>query len=62
MKVKINEELCTVDGLCSDACPEVFAVENEATKVKSEIVPKEFEEKCREAAEGCPSEAIIIED
>jgi ferredoxin len=29
---------------------------------KMEDVPEELEEKCREAAESCPVEAIIIEE
>jgi len=29
---------------------------------KMEEVPKEVEKKCREAAESCPVEAIIIEE
>ena len=62
MKVRIDKELCSGDEICVDICPEVFKMEDEIAVVKTETVPEDAKEKCREAAEECPSEAIIIED
>jgi ferredoxin len=62
MKAKVDEETCTGCGLCADTCPQVFELEGSVAKVKTDIVPQDAEALCREAAEGCPVEAISIED
>ncbi|MCM8818190.1 MAG: ferredoxin [Candidatus Omnitrophica bacterium] len=60
MKVMVDENICTGCGLCVDICPEVFEMADTISKVKTENVPKELEDKVKEAAESCPVEAIII--
>lgn len=61
MKISVNEE-CILCGLCEDICPEVFEMGEEVAVVKLDPVPSEYREKCREAAEECPTEAIEIEE
>jgi len=62
MRVTVDEN-CTGCGLCEDACPEVFKVgDDDMAKVKEDPVPEGLEDAVREAAEGCPSEAIHIEE
>jgi ferredoxin len=62
MKASVDEDLCTGCGLCEDTCPEVFEMDSEVAKVIAEEVPADAEDTCREAAESCPVEAIIIEE
>ena len=62
MKVKVDKETCVGDETCVDTCPEVFEMDGDVAVAKMEVVPKEAEKKCREAAESCPVEAIIIEE
>ena len=62
MKVSVDKDLCTGCGLCEDTCPEVFEMDDEMAKVLVDVVPAEAEDTCREAAESCPVEAIIIEE
>jgi ferredoxin len=62
MKAIVDEETCTGCGLCQDACPEVFELQDDVAKVKAAPVPSEKEAACREAAEGCPVDAISIEE
>jgi ferredoxin len=62
MKAKVDENLCTGCGLCVDACPEVFKMDDSVAKVIVEIVPPQAQSSCREAADNCPVEAITIQE
>jgi ferredoxin len=76
MKVWIDQDLCTGDGLCEEIAPAVFtllddglAYVKEGPEVKNEpsgsggiaVVPDGLEESVTEAAEECPGECIFIE-
>jgi len=76
MKVWIDQDLCTGDGLCEEICPAVFtllddglAYVKEGAEVKSSPggaeglanVPAELEDAVTEASEECPGECIFIE-
>ena len=62
MKAIVDEETCTGCGLCEQICPEVFELVDDVAKVKTEPVPTDQQDSCREAAESCPVEAITIQD
>ncbi len=63
MNTKVDAELCIGCGLCEAGCPEVFVMnDNNVAEVKVEAVPGAAEGSCREAAENCPVDAIIIEE
>ncbi len=63
MKAIVNVDTCTGCGLCADTCPEVFELnDKDVAVVKASPVPAGAEDACREAAEGCPVEAISIEE
>jgi ferredoxin len=62
MKVRINKEDCIACGVCADIAPEVFTMGDDAAEVVNEDVPPEHEEAVREAAESCPTEAIVVEE
>lgn len=59
MKVEVDQDLCISCGACVDVCPEVFQW-NDDEKAHSAVddVPAEYEDQAREAAEGCPTNAI----
>ncbi|MET0825180.1 MAG: ferredoxin, partial [Acidimicrobiales bacterium] len=76
MKVWIDQDLCTGDGLCEEIAPDVFtllddglAYVKEGDKVFSDpggpeglaVVPAGQEEATIESAEECPGECIFIE-
>jgi ferredoxin len=76
MKVWIDQDLCTGDGLCEEICPSVFTLLDDGlayVKQGDEImsspggaegladVPTEFEDAVTEASEECPGECIFIE-
>jgi len=48
-------------GMCAQACPEVYEMKNDKAVVIAESVPKEAEEKVKQAASECPVEAIKVE-
>jgi ferredoxin len=76
MKVWIDQDLCTGDGLCEEIAPDVFALLDdglayvkEGDKIFSDPggpeglanVPAGQEEATIESAEECPGECIFIE-
>ncbi len=61
MKCRLDSELCTACGLCSDSIPEIFRLDDDTVKVIKPDIPVEMEEAVRDAASDCPVEAIIIE-
>ena len=76
MKVWIDQDLCTGDGLCEEIAPAVFtllddglAYVKEGEKVLDDpggaqglaLVPAGLEDSVVEASEECPGECIFIE-
>ncbi len=62
MKVRVDPELCTGDELCTQVCPEIFEMQGEKAVAETEEVSEDLRGCAKEAAESCPSEAIIIEE
>jgi ferredoxin len=75
MKVWIDQDLCTGDGLCEEICPAVFTLQDDGLAYVKEddavrddpggsaglaAVPSELEDAVTEAAEECPGECIFI--
>jgi ferredoxin len=76
MKVWIDQDLCTGDGLCEEICPSVFTllddglayvkdgdtVMNEPGGAQQMVtVSANLEAQVQEASEECPGECIFIE-
>ncbi|MDA8385622.1 MAG: ferredoxin [Actinomycetota bacterium] len=77
MKVWIDQDLCTGDGLCEEICPSVFTLQDDGLAYVKEssdvfnnpggsaqmaVVPAEFEDAVIEASEECPGECIFVEN
>ncbi len=70
MKVRIDQELCTGDGLCENITPDVFTVLGDGLAYVIDgvdvpraacVVPSKFEEAVVEAAENCAGDCIFID-
>ncbi len=61
MTVKIDADLCTACGLCTDSVPQVFKMGKDVAEVINAAVPANLESAVRDAAGDCPAEAILIE-
>ena len=61
MTVKIDADLCTACGLCTDDVPDVFTMGDEVAEVTQADVPADMEGAVQDAVDSCPSEAIIVE-
>jgi len=62
MRVKVDEDLCIGASVCEGICPEVFQVVDGVSSVQVDVVPPEFEDNVRQAVEGCPAGAIVVEE
>jgi ferredoxin len=69
MKVWIDQDLCTGDGLCEEIAPAVFTLLDDGLAYVKEgggaagvaVVAEGFEAAVTEASEECPGECIFIE-
>jgi ferredoxin len=76
MRVWIDQDLCTGDGLCTDHCPDIFvllddgisyvcedgrAANDPGGRASSVPVATRLEDRVIEAAVDCPGECIFVE-
>ena len=62
MKATVDQELCIGCGLCPSIAPSVFEMQDDGKAHETvEEVPDGNEDDSREAADSCPTNAIIIE-
>ena len=75
MKVWVDQDVCTGDGLCEESCPSMFHLRDDVSYVSipgfqpsfrggpSDVVeiPAEMLDAVLDAAEDCPGECIFIE-
>lgn len=59
MRVIVDESLCAATAQCEMICPEVFEVDLVA-EVKDEDPDPSLHERVREAADACPTGAILV--
>jgi len=68
MKVSIDKSKCAMCGTCVAICPEVFEMKDDGSvDVKKEfqgveITDEQLIAKIKQAADSCPSTAIVVEE
>ncbi len=60
MRVSVEEDLCAATGQCEMICPEVFEVDL-VSEVKEEHPDPSLHEQVKEAADACPTGAILVQ-
>jgi ferredoxin len=60
MKARVTED-CIACGRCIEICPEVFEMGEDMAQVKVAQVPPEYKDATQEAADECPTSAIVVE-
>jgi ferredoxin len=61
MKAEVTED-CIACGRCVEICPDVFEMGDDLAEVKMNEIPAQHHETAREAADECPTNAILIEE
>lgn len=62
MRVTVDEDSCAGHGACAETCPEVFAIGPDGyAEILVDRIPTECDDRVRQAAEECPTRAIVIE-
>ena len=63
MFAEVDKDACIGCGACVDTCPEIFKMEDDGLAAAyKNPTPSELLESAKEAAEGCPTEAIHLEE
>jgi len=64
MKAWVDEDKCQGHTLCAMAAGEFFVLSDidGHASARADVVPPELEAKVRNAAGGCPEQAIVIDD
>ena len=64
MKVWVDQNLCTGDGICEQLCPSVFRIaEDGLAYVVNDIRVDEWNiDQIDQAIDECPGECIFLED
>ena len=55
--VEVNKDTCIGCGACSATCPNSFSINNDG---KAEAISQEVVDCTKQAAEGCPVNAITV--
>ena len=63
MKVSVDFDVCASTGSCVQVCPEVFEVRSDGyLYILQENPGEELRSKVEQAADLCPTGAIMLED
>ena len=62
MKAFVDQNVCISCGLCEGVCSDVFSLDTGVAEAIEGEVSAELEDAIREACDGCPVQAISIEE
>lgn len=59
MEIKLDKDKCIGCGACTAVCPDVFDFDDDGL---AKVIKQELNDDVKTAAEGCPTEAITVEE
>lgn len=69
MKAQVDKDACIACGACGATAPDVFDFDDDGLAFNvldknqnTASIPEDLEDDVRDAADGCPTDAIKIED
>lgn len=62
MKAFVDENICISCGLCEGTCSEVFSLDTGVAVAIEDEISVDLEDMVKEACDGCPVQAISIEE
>lgn len=64
MRIVVDKQKCTALGICESVAPDLFEVQDDGTLIILDDRPEGggLCDAAREAVEGCPTEALSIEE
>ncbi len=62
MRIQIDKDLCIGCEACVELIPDILEMVDDVAAVSVEVIPEDLEEEAVEAAEACPTGAILIEE
>ena len=60
MRAIVETDLCIGCCLCTELCPDVFAMSGDVAVVTQITIASDSEESCRDTRDQCPVNAITI--
>lgn len=61
MKISVNRELCMNSGMCTQAVPKIFTMDDGALVILQEEVPEERLLAVEDAVACCPTSALRLD-
>lgn len=63
MQVDVHKDECEANGVCAEAAPDIFELDDEdELHILTPTVPVGREAAAREAVDGCPKRALYLRD
>ena len=69
MKTFVEKDLCIACGACGAVAPDVFDYDDDGiaynildNNQNTAVIPEDMEDDVRDSADGCPTDAIKIEE
>lgn len=69
MKASVDKDACIACGACGATAPDIFDFDDDGIAFNvlddnqnTSSIPEDLEDDVRDAADGCPTDAIKIED